>query len=97
MNKRNADSLSGGVFLIGIGFLFLFDWFWPGILLLFGVVSLINQWAKGNLGGGITSLAIFGVLTLVFSSGLNLGWRLILPVGLIAVGLIALVNAMRGK
>ena len=38
MNKRrNASSISGGIFLIGLGVLLITDWWWPGIMLVIGL------------------------------------------------------------
>ena len=95
MYKQNSDTIGGGVFLIGLGVLFLFDWFWPGILALIGIVAFVNQWLKGNLTGGLTSLILFGGLALVFSVGID--WGIIVPIALIGFGLLALVNALRGR
>lgn len=95
MNKQNADSISGGVFLIGLGLLFWFHWFWPGILALIGLVGFVNQLGKDNLTGGLTTLVIFGGLALFFS--VNLAWGTILPLALIALGLLSLVSALRRR
>lgn len=92
MNRQNADTIGGGIFLIGLGILFMLDWFWPGILALIGVVAFINQGLKGNLVGGLTPLILFGGLTAVFA--LEASWRYVLPAALIVVGLIGLVNAL---
>jgi hypothetical protein len=35
-------AISGGVFLIGLGLLWYFDWWFPGILFLIGVMSLVG-------------------------------------------------------
>ena len=95
MDKQNADTISGGVLLIGLGVLFLFDWFWPGILLLIGVVSLVNQWIKGRFASGLTSLLVLGGLTIAFS--FNFDWAIVFPVVLIGLGVIGVANALRGR
>jgi hypothetical protein len=95
MSKQNADSIGGGVFLIGLGVLFLLNWFWPGILLLIGIVALVNQSIKGEVVGGLVALLIFGGLTALFTFSFD--WKIIGPIFLIVVGLIALVNALRGR
>lgn len=95
MGKQNSDTISGGVFLIGLGVLFLFDWFWPGILLLMGVVSLVNQWSKGRFASGLASLLVLGGLTIAFS--FNFDWAIVFPVALIGLGVIGVVNALRGR
>ena len=54
MNKKSCETLSGGIFLIGLGILFLVPGigFWPWILVVIGLsglpASLANQ--KGWLG-----------------------------------------------
>lgn len=95
MNEQNADAVSGGVFLIGLGILFFFNWFWPGILILVGVVGFIHQWAKGQLVNGLTTLIIMCGLALVLSAGFQ--WRIVLPIGLIILGCIGLINAFRNR
>lgn len=94
MNK-NVDSISGGIFLIGLGLLFWVGWFWPGILLLIGVVGLIHESLRGKVWNGLTSLLVMGGLTAIFS--LNWSWSTVLPIVLIALGLVGLVNAWRGR
>jgi hypothetical protein len=45
MDKRKrASSISGGIFLIGLGVLFLTGWWWPGILV---VIGLSGGWEVG--------------------------------------------------
>ena len=41
-------AISGGIFIIGIGLLWFFDWFWPGILFLIGLMMIV---------GGIVALS----------------------------------------
>jgi len=35
-------AISGGVFIVGLGLLWLFDWWWPGILFLIGAMIVIG-------------------------------------------------------
>ena len=35
-------AISAAVFIIGLGILWLLDWFWPGILILIGLMVLIG-------------------------------------------------------
>jgi hypothetical protein len=49
VNRQNADVITIGGFLVGLGFLLLTDWFWLGILLLVGLVSLVNLTTKGEI------------------------------------------------
>ncbi len=36
-------AISGAVFLIGLAVLWIFDWWWPGILFLIGLMVLIGS------------------------------------------------------
>ncbi len=94
MVKQNADTLGAGMFLVGLGVLFLLDRFWPGILALLGIVALVTQWARGNLLRGLSSFALLGGLTILFADGF--AWEYVFPIGLIVLGMIALVRAIRG-
>ena len=69
MTKQNADTLGAGMLLVGLGVLFLLDWFWPGILGLLGIVALATQWATRTLLRGLSSLVLLGVLTILFTVG----------------------------
>lgn len=67
------DGLTGGVWLIGLAVLFMTGWWWPGILVLIGLSSLLSGMARaqspqarlGALQGavwmiGIAVIAAFG-------------------------------------
>jgi hypothetical protein len=95
MTKQNADTISGGVFLVGLGVLFLIHWFWPGILLLLGLVALVREWMQGERSKGLTAFLILGGLAVFFS--FNFSWSIVLPVALICLGLIGIVNALRSR
>ena len=45
---RFWGGVSGGMFLIGLAFLAVFNWWWPGILVLLGLTSLIGSMAAGR-------------------------------------------------
>ncbi|MFN8477231.1 MAG: hypothetical protein U0074_05290 [Kouleothrix sp.] len=42
------DGLTGGVWLIGLGIIALNGWWWPGILVLIGLSSLLSGLAHAN-------------------------------------------------
>jgi len=43
---RGWEGLQGGLWLIGLFFLFQFDIFWPGILIVLGVSALIGAFTR---------------------------------------------------
>ena len=47
LNKRRADEISGAVFMIGLGLLFLLG-FWPGIMFVIGLTSIVQGLADGR-------------------------------------------------
>jgi hypothetical protein len=84
--------VSGGLFLIGIAVLAVTGWWWPGILVLIGLTSLVTGLAGGRSSGrswaGIQgALWLFG---LALIAQLNWWW----PGILVLVGLGAIVGAV---
>ena len=95
MSKEKSDSISGGIFLVGLGALFLLDWFWPGILLLIGVVGLVHESMQGKVWSGLAALLILGGLTVVFT--FNWNWSMVFPIVLISLGVVGIANVLRGR
>lgn len=81
VNKERAEQIAGGVFIIGLGLLFMTGIsFWPGILFVIGASSIARGMAQGenwyNVPGGVWMIGL-GLLFLF-----NFQW----PVILILVG-----------
>ena len=95
MNPAAWGGITGGVWLIGLAVLFMTGWWWPGILVLVGISSLLGgmgahspaqRW--GSLQGAVW---IFGIAVLAAT---GLWW----PGILILIGLSAIMGAvMRPK
>jgi len=43
-----ANAITGGVWLIGLGVLFATHFWWPGILLLVAITSIVQGWSFGR-------------------------------------------------
>jgi hypothetical protein len=75
---RRGNQVSGAVFLIGLGLLFLTNFWWPGILFVLGAAAIAQGLSEGRgwyaLQGGIWLIGI----GLVFSIGFSLPLLLIL-------------------
>lgn len=67
--RRQNNGSIGAVFLIGLGFLFLTGNFFPGILVLIGVTSYMNEARRGRQERGMQTLLFFGGLALLFATG----------------------------
>ena len=78
--------MNGGVWLIGLGVLFLTGTFWPGILVLAGISAYLEQRARGQ--------QQYALRTLIFMLGLALLFWMtwFWPGILIVLGVVALVS-----
>lgn len=97
ISRDRSDQIFGGVMLIGIAILFLANWFWPGILYVVGIATIVRSVAEGkswmeNKGALVVLAAAifftFDNLINIFSSN----WW---PLLLIALGLYMLFGANR--
>jgi ribosomal protein L40E len=81
--------VSGGVFLIGLALLFAFNWWWPGILVLLGLTSLIGSMAAGkSFWAGLQgALWLLGIAVL---AAFNWWW----PGILVLVGISAILGSV---
>lgn len=77
LEKRKADALANGVFLICLGILFFTGYWWPGILLALYVTLAIRQFLTGRIFDLI--ITSFILLGLFIISVLKLRWELIMP------------------
>ena len=79
MNRRRADEISSGVFLIGLGICFYYG-FWPWILFVVGIVGIVEglvagrgwyafQGATWTLGLGLWAMMHFSVAGLFVMLG----------------------------
>jgi hypothetical protein len=99
MTEKRSSEIFGGTFLIGLALLFLFNWWWPGILFVIGIALLVRAVAAGRSWtderGGLVLLVV-GVLFLLTDvvNIFSFNW---LPVALILVGLYMLFGGrLRG-
>ena len=46
--RQDAGQISGGVFLVGLGLLFLTGWWWPGIMFVTAASIIARTIAEGN-------------------------------------------------
>ncbi len=65
-DKDQADKLSGGVFLMGMGVLFYIGNWWPGLLFVIGASSLVEGLAEGRGWCGLQAAAWSIGLGIVF-------------------------------
>jgi hypothetical protein len=92
--KKQASGISGGIFLIGLGVLFLTDWWWPGILVVIGLSGGAELIFRGQIAKGLGTIAFFCAIPLIWAvvQTTNISWSIIGPFILIALGVIILVR-----
>jgi hypothetical protein len=67
--RHHHKELSTPFFFIGLAVLFATGNFWPGVLLLVGITSFINESARGRHREAVQGLIFFGGLTVLFATG----------------------------
>ena len=93
MNKRNrTPSVSGGVFLIGLGILVYTGWWWPGILLIIGLASSAELILRGKYISAMVTFGFFATIPLLVSA--NIPWHIVGPFALIAMGSAAIFRSV---
>jgi hypothetical protein len=48
LQPNQANAVTGGIWLIGMGILFATGLWWPGMLVLVGLTAIVQQWANGR-------------------------------------------------
>jgi len=85
----SGNVLSTAVLMIGLGLLFLGHLFWPGILVLLGIVNFVRMSASGyTLQGVRSAIWLFGLAFLFMVP------HLFLPGMFVLIGLNALISGM---
>jgi hypothetical protein len=66
--QKQASGISGGIFLIGLGVLFLTDWLWPGTMLVIGLSGCAELILWGKISKGIGTIAFFCAIPIIWTS-----------------------------
>lgn len=78
LSKRKAEAISNGVFLVGIGILFLTNGWWPGILLVIWAALATRQYFTGRIWDfSISTVILVGLFITTF---FNITWSVLMPV-----------------
>ena len=95
-NKRMADAISGGIFLISLGVLLYTGWWWPGIMVAIGLSSGAALIFRGKTMRGIGTLAFFcGIAVIVeLVRETDIDRVVIAAMILVGIGVIVLVKAL---
>lgn len=83
--KKKAYTVSNGVFLVILGFLFYTGQWWPGILFALGLTFAVRQYLTGRRFDLFLTVIMVGILSVITFTGNLLST--IFPLFLIAGGL----------
>jgi hypothetical protein len=87
-NHSQANAITGGVWLIGLGVLFATHFWWPGILILIAVTSIVQGWSFGRAGDGL-HCAFWMILIAVWAM-----FRFSMAFFFVALGLYVIFSAL---
>jgi len=107
-SKSIPSQIILGVFVIGLGVLFLLDnlnifdfrrivSFWPAVFILFGVVKLLDTKTPNGVIVGSALIGVGVLLTLNRLDVIDFDWRNIWPLAIIFLGGSVIFKAMRGR
>jgi hypothetical protein len=90
--RKHIPSISGGVFLIGLGILVYTGWWWPGILLVIGLASSAALIMRGRYFSAMVTLFIFAAISLFVNT--DIPWHIVGPFIFIAMGAAAIFKSI---
>lgn len=89
--KKHTSTISGGIFLIGLGLFIYTGWWWPGIMFVLGLASGAELVFRGKIMPGLISFLAFSAIGLLAAA--EIPWSFFGPFILISLGAVALVKA----
>lgn len=93
---RRRSTISGGVFLIGLGMLLLTGWWWPGIMLVIGAASASELFLRGKVLSAMGTFALFAGIPLMIDlvNAVDLPWGWLGAFVLIGLGLVRVTGSL---
>jgi hypothetical protein len=89
--ERVSGGITGGLLLIGLGVIWLADWWWPGIMVVLGIAIGSGLVFRGRYVPALVIMVIFFGIPLLTEA--QIPWSLFAPMVLIGVGVIILAKA----
>ncbi len=91
--KEKADAIGGAVFFIGLGILLLTGWWWPGIIVVIGVSSVVTSLLAGKIRDALIAVVIFGIV--IGLSLANIPITIVIALLVIGVGIWIFIHAFQ--
>jgi hypothetical protein len=98
-SPQQRSGVGGGVFLVGLGMLFITGWWWPGILVVIGLAIASERALAGRFGAALGVLAVFlGIpLAIALLSKIDIPWTGLIALLLIVLGGVGIFKALTGR
>jgi hypothetical protein len=91
ITKERSGQVGGAVFLIGLGIIAFFDYWWPGIMFVIAASLLATEYVETNAinfsSGRVIGAAVVFIIGLLGALDFNIDWGQLWPVVLILIGL----------
>lgn len=85
MSRSKIEAIGNGIFLMMLGVLFYFNWWWPGIIVALWASLAVRQGLSGRMQDMLLSTFLLGSLFVV--AFFELSWNLIAPILFVFGGL----------
>ncbi len=73
MTQDKISKISGAVFFIGLGILLVTGWWWPGIIVVIAVSSILTSLLANKAKDALVSLIIFGAIVALSLTSIPFG------------------------
>lgn len=91
MTKERSSQIGGAIFLIGLGIIAFFNYWWPGIMFVIAASLLATEYVETNTinfsSGRVVGAGVVLIIGLLGVIGFNVNWGQLWPVVLILIGL----------
>jgi hypothetical protein len=91
LNKERSGRVSGAIFLIGLGIIAFFNYWWPGIMFVIAATMLVGEYMETNTinfsSGRVIGAGVVLIIGLLGAIDFNIDWGKLWPVVLILLGL----------
>jgi hypothetical protein len=89
--KERSGQVGGAVFLIGLGIIAFFSYWWPGIMFVIAASMLATEYVETNTlnfsSGRVVGAVVMIIIGLLGAIDFNINWGQLWPVVLILLGL----------
>ena len=101
ITKERSGQIGGAIFLIGLGIIAFFDYWWPGIMFVIAASLLASEFVETNTitfsSGRVIGAIVVFLIGLLAAIDFNIDWGNLWPVVLILLGLWVLFRGNIGS